>query len=72
MSKLDYAVTLLKAMPIEQQDIAADALLDFVADDRTLQLSPEQQAEVKRLLQDTDAPSMTLEEFNARVRKLLA
>jgi putative addiction module component (TIGR02574 family) len=71
MNKLNNAWQALKKLPPEQQERAADALLDFAAQASSdLQLSDDQAAEVERRLGDKSASGMTLDEFRARVGKL--
>jgi putative addiction module component (TIGR02574 family) len=70
MNKIDETWALLKRLPSEKQEIAAEAILDFAAESDGLQLSAEQVAEVERRLQDRKASTLTIEEFRAGVRKL--
>ena len=58
--------------PDERQEDAASMLrLMEAQDDRAYRLSDEQVAEVRRRLADTDAETVTLEEFNEHVRRRL-
>ena len=58
--------------PDERQEDAASMLrLMEAQDDRGYRLSDEQAAEVRRRLADTDAETVTLEEFNEHVRRRL-
>ena len=58
--------------PDERQEDAASMLrLMEAQDDRAYRLSDEQVAEVGRRLADTDAETVTLEEFNEHVRRRL-
>ena len=50
----------------------ADAILNYAAQTPEVHLTDEQVAEVRRRLQDKNAKTITLEEFNARVRKLIS
>jgi putative addiction module component (TIGR02574 family) len=70
MNKIDEAWSILKTLPAEKQEMAADALLDFAAHAGDLELDREHMAELERRLQDGKAKSITLDEFRARVRKL--
>jgi hypothetical protein len=70
MNKIDEAWALLKRLPADKQELAADAILDFATESSDLLLSDEQVTEIERRLQDKDAKSLTLDEFRSRVRKL--
>ncbi len=72
MNKIDEAWQALKKLPAEEQERMADAILDSVAREHRYVLTEEQVAEVRRRLQDKNAKTITLEEFNARVRKLIS
>lgn len=56
--KLSQAIAKVRELPDDQQDAAADLLLDFVAhpDDFTI-LTPEQWAEVERRMAENDIAS---------------
>ena len=58
--------------PDERQEDAASMLrLMEAQDDRAYRLSEAQAAEVRHRLADTDAETVTLEEFNEHVRRRL-
>jgi hypothetical protein len=56
--------------PVERQERAAELLSELEAQDETWQLSDEDVEEVRRRLADTDAPTLTLEEFQQRMSRL--
>lgn len=70
MNKLDEAWIALKQLPPEEQEQAAEAILDFAARERGYTLTAEQVAEVERRLAEKNPQTITLEEFKARVRDL--
>ncbi|MGQ0742094.1 MAG: hypothetical protein ACT4OG_07345 [Alphaproteobacteria bacterium] len=70
MNKIDEAWAILKTLPADKQEIAAEAILDFAERSEDVQLSEQQITALQRRLQDQDAKSITLEEFRSRVRKL--
>jgi putative addiction module component (TIGR02574 family) len=72
MNKIDEAWQALKKLPPEEQERMADAILNYAAQTPEVHLTDEQVAEVRRRLQDKNAKTITLEEFNARVRKLIS
>lgn len=72
MNKIDEAWKALKEMPPEEQERLADAILDYAAQAPDVHLTGEQVAEVRRRFQDKNAETITLEVFNARVRKLIS
>ena len=67
MNKIDDAWTVLKKLSPREQEIAADAILDYAAQDTGLHLSDEQAAEVRRRLEDTHAATMTVAELRSRL-----
>ena len=68
MNKIDDAWAVLKALPEAEQEIAAEAILDYAARE-TIQLSEEQAAEVRRRLNDAGAASITPDELRKRIFK---
>lgn len=54
----------------EEQEIAADAILDYASGARGISLSNEQVAEVERRLAEPNPEVLTITEFRARLRKL--
>ena len=61
----------LQSLPPREQEIAAEAILDFVASEAGPQLSDEQVREVERRLADTDEFTITPAELRAQITKLL-
>ena len=72
MNKIDEAWALLRRLPADKQEMAADAILDFATESKDLLLSDEQVGELERRLEDVDARCMTLDEFRSRVGKLVS
>ena len=68
MNKIDDAWAVLKALPEAEQEIAAEAILDYAARE-SIQLSEEQAAEVRRRLNDPDAAIITPDELRKRILK---
>lgn len=69
--QLDQAITRLRDLPEEQQQAAAELLLDFLDDDRKdIELTPEQISEIDAALTDDDiATDEEVEAFFAQFRK---
>ena len=72
MNKIDEAWQALKKLPPHEQERMADLILDFAAQSDDIQLSDEQVADVEARMRDRDAPTITIEELRARMRKLMA
>ncbi len=72
MNKIDEAWAVLKRLPADKQELAAEAILDFAADSGDLQLSAEQIAELERRLQDAEPKTITLDEFRSRIRNIVS
>jgi putative addiction module component (TIGR02574 family) len=70
MNKLNDAWQALQKLPPEEQEHVANAILDLAARTEAYRLTEEQAAEVRRRIADKDAPTMTLDEFRAKVRQL--
>jgi hypothetical protein len=68
MNKIDDAWAILKALPEAEQEIAAEAILDYAARE-SIQLSEEQVDEVRRRLNDADAASITPNGLRKRILK---
>ena len=68
MNKIDDAWAVLKALSEAEQEIAAEAILDYAARE-SIQLSEEQAVEVRRRLNDTDAASISPRELRKRFFK---
>jgi hypothetical protein len=62
----DRAMTL----PVDQQDAAGAALLDYLDDARSLQLTDEQVAEVRRRLSDPARRLLSVEDVKDRLGRL--
>ena len=69
-SKIAQAWAELQKLPADEQDVAADAILDYAAGHRGVELSDEQVAEVERRLAEPNPKALTITEFRARLRKL--
>jgi len=67
MNKIDDAWVALKRLSPHEQEIAADAILDYAAQDTALHLSDEQEDEVRRRLEDTQAATVTPAELRRRL-----
>jgi putative addiction module component (TIGR02574 family) len=70
MNKIDEAWTALKKLPPEEQERLAEAILDLAAHADDLQLDDEQVAEIDRRVRDTNAKTLSLNEFRELVGKL--
>ena len=71
MSKLlQKAFEQAKRLPEDQQDAAGAALLEYLDESRSLQLTDEQIAEVRRRLADSSPKRLTLDEVKARLAQL--
>lgn len=70
MNKIDEAWTALKKLPPKEQERLAEAILDLAAHADDLQLDDEQVAEIDRRVRDTDAKTLSLDEFRELVGKL--
>ena len=68
--KIDQAWTELLKLPEAEQEVAADAILDYASGGHGISLSDEQVAEVERRLAEPDPKTLTITEFRARLRKL--
>jgi len=70
MNKIDEAWQILKNLPVAEQERMADVILAFAAQSDDIQLSDEQISDVEARMRDRDAPTITMEELRARMRKL--
>jgi hypothetical protein len=70
--KIEQAWTELLKLPEDEQEVAADAILDYASGGRGISLSDEQVAEVNRRLAEPNPKTLTITEFRARLRKLNA
>ena len=68
--KINQAWTELLKLPEAEQEVAADAILDYASGGHGISLSDEQVAEVERRLAEPDPKTLTITEFRARLRKL--
>jgi len=66
-NKLDIAIAELTKLPADEQDIAAQAILDFVGDGGRPELSDAQADEVRRRMADPEPRFLTLAEARARL-----
>jgi putative addiction module component (TIGR02574 family) len=71
MNKIEDAWAVLKTLSPREQELAAEAILDFASGASGLELSSEQAAEVERRLRDADAKAVTAAELRARLQKLV-
>jgi hypothetical protein len=71
MNKIDSAWAILKSLPPHEQEIAADAILDYAAAATARGLSDVQSQVVERRLQDADEQTTTPAELRTRIEKLL-
>jgi putative addiction module component (TIGR02574 family) len=70
MNKIKKAWAELMKLPEGEQEVAAEAILDYTSEAQRVELSDEQAAEVERRLADPAAETLTITEFRARLRKL--
>ncbi|HEV2649990.1 MAG TPA: hypothetical protein VGU69_01925 [Rhizomicrobium sp.] len=70
MTRIDEIVEVLKALPADQQDAAAEVIFDLAAQSNGLRLSAAQVAEMQRRANAPPEDLMSLEEFCERVSKL--
>ena len=70
IGKIEQAWTELLKLPEDEQEVAAEAILDYASGNRGIALSDEQVAEVNRRLAETNPKTLTTTEFRARLRKL--
>ena len=71
MNKIEDAWAVLKTLSPREQELAAEAILDFASGASGLELSSERAAEVDRRLRDADAKAVTAAELRARLQKLV-
>jgi hypothetical protein len=71
MNKIEDAWAVLKTLTPREQELAAEAILDYAAGASGFALSANQAAEVEWRLRDTDAKSMAATELRLRVRGAL-
>ena len=69
-SKIKKALAELEKLSADEQDLAADALLDFAQRERQPQLSADQAKEVEARLADPKPTFITLAEARARLSRL--
>ena len=69
--RLDDAITRLRELPEERQQVAAEFILDFLdGDDKDIELTPEQVGEIEAALADDEIATVEeVESFFARFRK---
>ena len=70
MNKIEKAWAELMKLPRGEQEVAAEAILDYTSGGQRIELSDEQAAEVERRLAEPSAATLTITEFRARLRKL--
>lgn len=67
MNKIDSAWAALKSLSPREQEIAADAILDFAAMASAPGLSDQQGLEIERRLQNADEKVITPAELRSRI-----
>lgn len=67
MNKIDEAWAVLKKLSPREQELAAEAILDFAANASEFALTDEQVAEVNRRLQETDPKTIDPAELRERL-----
>jgi putative addiction module component (TIGR02574 family) len=70
MNKVDEAWQALKKLAPDEQERMAEVILAFAAQSDDIQLSDEQVADIETRMRDRDAPTITIEEVRAHMRKL--
>lgn len=71
MNKIDAAWVVLKSLPPREQEIVADAIIEFAAADHGLALSDIQVEEVRRRLSEKSPKVLSKEEVQRRIARLL-
>ncbi len=67
MNKIDDAWAALKKLSPNEQDLAAEAILDYADRAQDFGLSDEQVAEVKSRMRETDPKTITVGELRSRI-----
>jgi len=67
MNKIDDAWAVLKKLSPHEQEVAAEAILDYATRDSGIHLSDEQAAEVRRRLADAGEATITPSDLRARL-----
>ena len=70
MNKIEKAWAELMKLPDGEQDVAAEAILDYTSGAHRIELSNEQATEVEWRLGEGEPASLTIAEFRARLKKL--
>ena len=68
--KMDQALAELSKLPVPEQELVAEAILNFVARDRRLTLTDEQAAEVRRRLSESEPITLGLATVRDRLARL--
>jgi putative addiction module component (TIGR02574 family) len=71
MNKIEDAWAVLQKLSPREQELAAEAILDYAAGASGLELSSEQAAEVERRLRDPNAAAVTPAELRSRLHKII-
>lgn len=71
MNKIDTAWSVLKSLTPREQEIAADAILDYATAAAGPTLSDGDAQEVERRIDTPDVRTMTAAELRSRIEKLL-
>lgn len=73
MSELfDQTIAKVKKLPADEQDAAAYALLDYLENRKSMRLTDEQLAEVRRRRSDPDARLVSHDEARAFIGRLVS
>ena len=67
MNKIDDAWAVLKKLPPQDQELAAEAILDYAAQAHDIQLSDAQAEEIRRRLQDVEEKTVSPAQARARL-----
>jgi hypothetical protein len=67
MNKINDALAVLRKLSPEEQELAADAILDYAARNNDLQLTDAQAADVRRRLRDADEETLTPSEVRGMI-----
>jgi hypothetical protein len=70
IGKIEQAWAELLKLPEDEQEVAADAILDYASGSCGIALTDEQVAEVTRRMAEPNPKTVTITEFRARLRKL--
>lgn len=69
-TKIERAWLELNKLPPADQEVAAEAILDYASGNRSVELSDDQIAEIERRLREDKPSVVTISEFRRRLRHL--